>query len=336
MVSIAIFNNKGGVGKTTLLCNLSAFFSLEKRKKVLVVDADPQCNASSYILGNDKLFDVYTEQPNNTILKIIECISEGESYLSRIDLPINNIGNNFGVDIIIGDTSLSAKEDFLSADWIQGKNAEPRGLKTTMVFKDMLLKIAEDYDYVFFDVGPSLGAINRTVLLACDYFIMPMSSDIFSLKAIDNISVTLKGWKSSFDKGLAEYKENKGKDYKIGDIQAECNLKFLGYINQQYTAKRVNDERRPVKAYDSILQQIPNKVSSEFKDLISTSIKDSLLIGEIPTFSSLVPMSQTVNKPIFKLDGNDGVVGAHFKKVVEFRSVIEKVANNVENNLLLL
>lgn len=336
MVSIAVFNNKGGVGKTTLLCNLSAFFKIVKEKKVLVIDADPQCNASSYILGNDKLFDYYADQPDNTILKIVECLSEGNAYLSKDELPIYKEGNSFGVDIIIGDTSLSAKEDFLSADWIQGKNAEPRGLKTTMVFKDMLLKIAEDYDYVFFDVGPSLGAINRAVLLACDFFIMPMSSDIFSLKAIDNISMTLHGWKSLFDKGLSEYKESKGRDYKIGDIKAECNLRFLGYINQQYTAKRVNDERRPVKAYDNILQQIPNKILSKFKELIPVSIMNSLLIGEIPTFSSLVPMSQIVNKPIFILEGCDGVVGAHFKKVAEYKTVIEQVANNVENNLSLL
>lgn len=332
MISIAIFNNKGGVGKTTLLCNLAAYFQLAKGKRVLVVDADPQCNASSYILGNDKLFDIYTEQSNNTILKIVECISEGDAYLLKEDLPIYR-DNQFGVDIIIGDTSFSAKEDFLSGDWLQGKNAEPRGLKTTMVFKDMLIKVAEDYDYVFFDVGPSLGAINRTILLACDYFIMPMSSDIFSLKAIENISMTLQGWKNTFYKGLLEYKTNKGRDYKIGDVKAECNLRFLGYINQQYTAKMVNDEKRPVKAYDRILQQIPEKIMSQFDHLIPRPICDTLLIGEIPTFSSLVPMSQMVNKPIFKLEGVDGVVGAHFKKVAEFKSVIEKVSDNVEYNL---
>lgn len=332
MVSIAIFNNKGGVGKTTLLCNLAAFFKLEKGKRILVVDADPQSNASSYILGNDKLFDIYTEQSNNTILKIVECLSEDGTYLSKEDLPIYR-GNQFGVDIIIGDTSLSAKEDFLSSDWLQGKNAEPRGLKTTMVFKDMLIKVAEDYDYVFFDIGPSLGAINRTILLACDYFIMPMSSDIFSLKAIENISMTLQDWKTTFDKGLLEYKENKGRDYKIGNVKAECNLRFLGYINQQYTAKIFNDERRPVKAYDKILQQIPEKILSQFEHLVPEPIRGSLLIGEIPTFSSLVPMSQMANKPIFKLEGVDGVVGAHFKKVAEFKTVIEKVSDNVEYNL---
>lgn len=95
----------------------------------------------------------------------------------------------------------------------------------------------------------------------------------------------------------------------------------------------VNDERRPVKAYDKILQQIPEKILSQFEHLIPEPICGSLLIGEIPTFSSLVPMSQMVNKPIFKLEGADGVVGAHFKKVAEFKSVIEKVSDNVEYNL---
>ena len=82
-----------------------------------------------------------------------------------------------------------------------------------------------------------------------------------------------------------------------------------------------------------ILQQIPEKILSQFEHLIPEPIHGSLLIGEIPTFSSLVPMSQMANKPIFKLEGVDGVVGAHFKKVTEFKSVIEKVSDNVEYNL---
>ena len=60
MKSIAFFNNKGGVGKTTLLCNLASYFSKKLNKNVLVIDADPQCNATSYVLDEDvvrKLFD---------------------------------------------------------------------------------------------------------------------------------------------------------------------------------------------------------------------------------------------------------------------------------------
>ena len=55
MKAIAMFNNKGGVGKTTVLCNLASWLSLNEHKKVLVIDADPQCNTTTYVLDDDEL-----------------------------------------------------------------------------------------------------------------------------------------------------------------------------------------------------------------------------------------------------------------------------------------
>ncbi len=61
MKSIAIFNNKGGVGKTTLLCNLAAFLATERRRKVLVVDADPQCNATQLTFDDEETEELYED-----------------------------------------------------------------------------------------------------------------------------------------------------------------------------------------------------------------------------------------------------------------------------------
>jgi cellulose biosynthesis protein BcsQ len=58
MRSITVFNNKGGVGKTTLLCNLASYFAIRLRKKVLIVDADPQCNATTYLFDEHSLLDI--------------------------------------------------------------------------------------------------------------------------------------------------------------------------------------------------------------------------------------------------------------------------------------
>ena len=67
MKAISIFNNKGGVGKTTVLCNLAAYFQIYLGKKVLVIDGDPQCNTTTYVLDEEQFMNVYYEPTGFTI-----------------------------------------------------------------------------------------------------------------------------------------------------------------------------------------------------------------------------------------------------------------------------
>ena len=71
MESIAFFNNKGGVGKTTLLCNLAGYLSRKCGKKILVIDADPQCNTTSYVLEEDNFYSFYFDAKGFTISSLI-------------------------------------------------------------------------------------------------------------------------------------------------------------------------------------------------------------------------------------------------------------------------
>jgi cellulose biosynthesis protein BcsQ len=333
MKAIAIFNNKGGVGKTTLLCNLASYLKIRENKRVLVIDADPQCNASIYLMNPDLINDIYTANSPNTIYNIIYPLRKGKDYVKEGEIPIMH-SEGFDIDVIVGDTRFAVTEDFLSADWLSGKSGDPRGLKTTFIFKDLLLKLKDKYDFVFFDIGPSLGAINRVVLLACDYFIIPMSSDIFSLKAVDNISESLLEWKKGVERGLRDYESNEKEKYTMNNNETTVKLEFLGYINQQYTAKRKEGIIRPVKAYENIIRKMPTTINHRLIAFYPKTFETSgLLVGEIPTLNSLIPLSQSANKPIFKLTGNDGVVGAHFKKVTEFESVIKQISINIQNNI---
>ena len=84
MKSIAIFNNKGGVGKTTLLCNLAAFLAMEDEKRVLVVDADPQCNATQLTFDDQETEELYEDPKTFTIYNVIHPLSLGKGYTQNV------------------------------------------------------------------------------------------------------------------------------------------------------------------------------------------------------------------------------------------------------------
>ncbi|RQZ46076.1 MULTISPECIES: ParA family protein [unclassified Burkholderia] len=333
MRSICVFNNKGGVGKTTLLANLAAYLAIDCDLKVLVVDADPQCNATAYMLQESLLEKYYKSRDDaTTINHLITSLKRSKGYGP---VPVVR-SQGFGVDLVLGDPKFSLAEDFLAKDWGDAISGEERGLKTTFLFS-ALLEWAENegYDYVFFDVGPSLGAINRTVLLASDYFILPMSSDIFSLRGLQNIQLAIASWKRSLERGLSVFEEDNGHPFAIeeGGEAESVNIKFLGYVTQQYTAKTVDGKKQPVSAYEKIIRRIGPSVKKHLVDGFNGGISLNYKLGEIPYFQSVVPMSQSASKPIFGLKSADGVVGAHFDKVRQFHDVISSIAENIEANL---
>jgi cellulose biosynthesis protein BcsQ len=302
-----------------------------KQKRVLIIDADPQCNATSYLLPEQTLLEFYESSYHETIESFLDPLRHGKGYKAN-PITLQHSGR-FELDLIPGDPKFALSEDFLAQDWIQGKAGAARGLQTTFVFRNIISSYNE-YDYIFIDVGPSLGAINRAVLLGSQYFIVPMSSDIFSLMAINNIARSLNEWKRSLEKGLEEYRQEEGTDYTIGNDRAIWRLKFAGYVLQQYTAKTNEGQRRPVGAYEKILRQVPRVIE---KELINQFTDPSNLVdyklGEIPNLHSIVPMSQTAKTPIFALKARDGVVGAHFAKVDEAKEIYKKIAQQLAVNL---
>ena len=257
MQSIAFFNNKGGVGKTTLLCNIAAFLAIEQSKRVLVVDADPQCNATQLMLSEDEVYNIYDSSKSFTIHSVIHPLSIGKGYMETLT-PL--VVENYGVDLIPGDPRLALKEDLLSKDWQDAASGDVRGLRTSFMFSQFLT-MCNDYDFVFFDMGPSLGSINRAVLLACDYFVSPMSIDIFSLKAIENISTALLEWKKRLAYGLSQVDEALRADIPKAN---SFEIMFAGYVAQQYIQKTTSGVTRAVAAYENIMKRIPRVIKNNF------------------------------------------------------------------------
>lgn len=332
MESIAFFNNKGGVGKTTLLANVASYFQKKLAKRVLVVDGDPQCNLSIYSMTEKFITDTYSEDDPKTIYELLKPIRRGQGFLPWEQTPIIQ-SPGFGYKLLLGDTRMSNMEDWLGKNWIECTNGEHTGLTATLFIKHFLNQAKDYYDYIFFDIGPSLGAINRSILLACDMFIVPMSSDIFCIKAINNIGDALTRWKKSLREGLTKYPDKfDGNSFLLDGEEINMDVKFLGYVTQQYISKSMGGTRRPVRAYDAILKEMEPQFENVLKDYYCNDLLGKLLLGEIPNFNSLVPLSQTKHKPIFSLNSRDGIVGAHFSKVEEYNNTMNQIVTRIIEN----
>jgi cellulose biosynthesis protein BcsQ len=328
MHSIAFFNNKGGVGKTTLLCNVAAFLAIEHNMKILVVDADPQCNATQLMLPEDVVYDLYNNSNEFTIHSIIHPLSLGKGYSLSIR---PRAVDNYSVDLVAGDPRMALKEDLLSKDWQDAIAGDIRGLRTSFLFNDFLSR-CKAYDYVLFDLGPSLGSINRSVLLASEFFVSPMSIDIFSLKAIENISSAIIEWRRRLTHGINLIDPSLDEDIPLGE---PFGIKFAGYVAQQYIQKTTSTGvKRAVDAYEKIMKRIPKTIKSHFVDKLQPDQHMmGYEIGRIPNLYSLIPMSQTAHKPIFSLKARDGVRGAHFRMVESALDIFSQVSIRLQENI---
>lgn len=301
---------------------------MQHNKKVLVIDADPQCNASAYLLGDEQLQEAFLTGDYYSIDSFFEPIRKGHGYPA--DLPVVTRSERFNLDIIIGDPKLSIREDLLATDWAATRNGEPRGFQTTFAFRELILRF-DSYDFVLVDMGPSLGALNRAILLGVNQFLMPLSVDIFSLMAIENIIKSLQNWKSALSDAIDKHAAQENETFRIRNQPVSWDLKFCGYVMQQYRAKSKSGVREAVAAFERIIEKQKSELISicEFFEVDA----DAMNLGEIPTLSSVVPLSQQAHAPIFDLAAKDGVVGSQYTRVSEAADFFHNISNNLIENI---
>lgn len=187
---IAFFNNKGGVGKTTLVYRLAWMFA-DLGIRVLAADLDPQANLTAAFFGEDYL-EALWDGAYPTIYDCIDPLIQRKGDVSAA-LPF---GVDDNVSLIVGDLRLSSFEDLLATGWSECRGGQPGGFVVTSSFWKVLTEAASfGSDVVLMDLGPNLGAINRAALLAADYLVVPLAADLFSLQGMRNLGPTIQNWK---------------------------------------------------------------------------------------------------------------------------------------------
>ncbi|KQY36457.1 ParA family protein [Rhizobium sp. Root483D2] len=336
MKVISFFNNKGGVGKTTLTGNIAAYFAAEMGKRVLIIDCDPQCNITQYILGDDKTIDLYwptgktkDDTKIKTIMDVIQPMVDGDASINRNVRPILARSNRFGVDLLPGNPRISLFEDQLSQAWTDIPSGKVGGFRVSNWLRSYLVSYEKNYDVAFVDVSPSLGALNRSVLLSCDNFVTPLGADAFSLLGVRNISRWINGWIDYYEVALEQAERlNPGALEKF-EVPKTIPIRegFVGYTLQQYIAKSKEGIRRPTKAYERILTDIPQELTTYLSEFATE--KKRLYLGDVPNLYSLIPLAQTVNSPIIGLRAKDGLVGSQFSQAETYKGIIGNLAQAI-------
>lgn len=323
MKQIVFFNNKGGVGKTTFIQHLG--YALEKQgKKVLFIDADPQCNLTAYLCSVEEI-DTFWKSRTSIYYVVQPLISGIGDFDTRIT-PYQIKGRN--IWLLPGDILLSEFEQFLSERWVDVLAGRENGFRVTSAIYRFIENWANanHIDYVLVDVGPNLGALNRTVLLGCDYFIVPMLPDLFSLRGLSNLGITFVRWMTEWKDAMSRFQN---RPFKLQNGKPV----FAGYVTAHFNIYR----KRMTKAWENWNSQIPERIKIDIieklrnfdKSLVVQLNGDKYYLGDMKNYHSLMPKSQNVHKPIFELNSKDGVIGSHANSVKECGKIYETFAKKI-------
>ena len=310
---LTFFNNKGGVGKTSLVYHLAWMLS-EMGRRVVAIDLDPQANLTSAFLPEEQLEALWDDDaPAHSARTVFQCVRPLTEVGDLLEPEVKQITSHLG--LVPGDLGLAGFEDFLSQEWPNslGSGTLYRPFRVLSAFWQISQMAAkqQNADLILADVGPNLGAINRSALIGSDHIVIPLAADLFSLQGLRNLGPTLRGWRADWGKRVGNW-GTPSFELPAGSMQP------AGYIVQQHTERL----SRPVKAYDKWAARIPSVyrtsvLASPAENL--TPETDPFCLARLKHYRSLVPMAQEARKPIFQLTSADGAIGNHSYAVAEAR-----------------
>jgi len=339
---LAMFNHKGGVSKTTTTFHLGWMLA-SLGHRVVLVDADPQCNLSGLILGfkgETEFEDFYEAQTTRNIRAGLAPAFESQPRaIEPVEcVPVPGCDRLF---LLPGHIRLSEYEVTLGiAQELSGTIQTLQNLPGSISY---LLKVtAERYDadYVLIDMNPSLSSINQNLLMTSDFFVVPTSPDLFSVMAIESLSTVLPRWHAWSERA----KKNsilRGAAYPF----PQNTPKLVGTVIQKFRPRN----GAPTVGFQKWINAINERVASRLAPTLSPlgmlldperyakvpNLLPSYCLAQIADFNTLITKSQDYMTPVFALtDEQLGHVGtvleAEQAKTQEFRAVFESLAAKVD------
>jgi cellulose biosynthesis protein BcsQ len=335
MKILSVFNNKGGVGKTTLTFHLAHILS-SMGNKVLLLDADPQCNLTIYSTEIDVIHKIWADEDdildsgiedfekNNTrkvilglqkqtrsLHYILQPTIEGVSDYKKLSPPLQI---NENLHIIPGRLSIQDFEDKVSARWSDAYRGDALAIRTITKIRNLAEDYAKEfnYNYVIIDTSPSLGAMNKTIISTFDGFFVPAAPDMFSLYGIRNIGKSLKKWKEEFDiifKLISNEKRG---------LFPKNFVKFLGYTI--YNAKKYEKYGATWNLAQAHLQfalKIPEVINKHIDPSLIHGLDDTLISQPIGGESimhghnTFPALAQHYRVPMWEIPGQNCIDSDH-------------------------
>jgi len=322
-VRLTLFNHKGGVGKTTLTVNL-AFALADMGKNVLLVDSDPQCNLTSYLVEADvvdKWLDESEGKSGKTVWSALRPVIEAGKDI-RIISPYERAERIY---LLPGDIRLSEYELDLQQAWIDCLQRKIRGFMGTAALSILVDTCAKDLDidFVLYDVGPNIGPLNRAILMDCDFFIVPGACDYFSTRALKTLGHSVANWIRDWDI-ISKLAPNDvpllgGRPIYLGYVLQRFRM-YSGDMSSVYREYARQLDRHSYSDVAAVLKEVDEELApgslSQFK------------LGQIKDFATLANLAQ--RQGVAMKDVAGGTQYLKDEAEAAFREFAQKIIGRIE------
>lgn len=292
---LSVFNNKGGVGKTTLTFHMAHALA-EMGKKVLLVDLDPQCNLTIYCMPVEKIQQIwdaevsYIDEPGfgdtrksasakefkalcskpRTAHFLLKPAEEGTGELESLPPPYHLATN---LDLIPGRLTLHMFEEMVARRWSEAFVGQPLALRTLSEVRRLIHEYADlnGYDIAIVDTSPSLGPLNKVILSTVDAFLIPCAPDLFSLYGVRNIGNSLTRWSSELRTLYTLIPPSRRPHFPANFVR------FLGYTIYNAKLRTGSSKWNMAIAHYNYAKQIPEVISEHVPAGLSEGISNKVL-----------------------------------------------------------